>query len=215
MSKSKAAVVSDSSLLGSALESALSAHFSSVLILSELDGSLTEEDWGQTVLVIDATYPKKTLEELERLSSPLGLQKTVILLRGKQNGAEFAGLAGRVGAILPNSCTIDEIALTARLVREGLAIVPTELLPFLGDDTDHAFDLNSKQLELLTERESKVLALICQGSGNKAIARNLNISDSTVRVHVRSILRKLGLQNRTQAALRAHTHIAQLLNHND
>lgn len=55
----------------------------------------------------------------------------------------------------------------------------------------------------LTERESEVLNLIAEGRSNKAIARNLNLSDSTVRVHVRSLLRKLKLQNRTQAALMA------------
>lgn len=55
----------------------------------------------------------------------------------------------------------------------------------------------------LTEREDSVLNLIAEGAGNKTIARRLNISDSTVRVHVRSIMKKLGVQNRTQAALRA------------
>ncbi|HEX8918850.1 MAG TPA: response regulator transcription factor [Chloroflexota bacterium] len=58
-------------------------------------------------------------------------------------------------------------------------------------------------LEPLTEREREVLALVAQGKANKEIARQLRISDRTVRTHVSSILGKLGLVSRTQAALYA------------
>lgn len=57
--------------------------------------------------------------------------------------------------------------------------------------------------EALTERETEVLRLIAQGKANKEIARNLNISEKTVKVHVSNILSKLGVQSRTQATLYA------------
>jgi DNA-binding NarL/FixJ family response regulator len=55
--------------------------------------------------------------------------------------------------------------------------------------------------EALTERETEVLRLLAQGSSNKEIAQHLQIVEDTVKVHVRHILSKLGVQSRTQAVL--------------
>ncbi len=57
--------------------------------------------------------------------------------------------------------------------------------------------------EALTERETEVLRLMAQGQANKEIARSLNISEKTVKVHVSNILSKLGVRSRTQATLYA------------
>jgi DNA-binding NarL/FixJ family response regulator len=53
----------------------------------------------------------------------------------------------------------------------------------------------------LTDREKQVLGLLGVGTANKLIARQLGLTESTVKVHVRHIMRKLGATNRTQAAL--------------
>jgi two-component system, NarL family, response regulator LiaR len=58
----------------------------------------------------------------------------------------------------------------------------------------------------LTEREREVLQLVAQGRSNKEIARDLVVSERTIKGHVSSILGKLGLQDRTQAALYAVRH---------
>jgi DNA-binding NarL/FixJ family response regulator len=57
--------------------------------------------------------------------------------------------------------------------------------------------------ETLSQRETDVLLLLAHGSANKQIARNLGIAEKTVKTHVSSILGKLGVQSRTQAALYA------------
>lgn len=57
--------------------------------------------------------------------------------------------------------------------------------------------------ELLTERETEVLRLLAQGQSNKDIAHALHIVQDTVKVHVKHILAKLGVQSRTQAVLHA------------
>lgn len=57
--------------------------------------------------------------------------------------------------------------------------------------------------ETLTERETEVLRLLALGYANKEIGRKLHITDKTVKTHVSSILAKLGVQSRTQAALHA------------
>ena len=53
----------------------------------------------------------------------------------------------------------------------------------------------------LTERESEILKALAQGFSNKLIARNLDITESTVKVHVKNLLKKLGLHSRLEAAV--------------
>jgi DNA-binding NarL/FixJ family response regulator len=60
-----------------------------------------------------------------------------------------------------------------------------------------------RRVDSLTERELEVLQLIAQGSANKQIARQLDLSPSTVKAHLASIFTKLGVTSRTQAVLYA------------
>jgi two-component system, NarL family, nitrate/nitrite response regulator NarL len=59
----------------------------------------------------------------------------------------------------------------------------------------------------LSAREAQILEFLREGSPNKVIARRLNLSESTVKVHVKAILKKIGACNRTQAALWATRHV--------
>ena len=61
----------------------------------------------------------------------------------------------------------------------------------------------------LSRREMLILRMLMQGASNKMIARNLVITESTVKVHMKAILRKLRLQNRTQAAIWARNHVKE------
>jgi DNA-binding NarL/FixJ family response regulator len=67
-------------------------------------------------------------------------------------------------------------------------------------------DQGDKGTATLTEREGEVLAQIARGRSNREIARALVVSEKTVKTHVSNILMKLGLQDRTQAALYAVRH---------
>jgi two-component system, NarL family, nitrate/nitrite response regulator NarL len=68
------------------------------------------------------------------------------------------------------------------------------LLTDLGDEVAYRRDE-------LTSREAEVLRRLARGQCNKLIARDLGIADATVKVHVKSLLRKLRVLNRTQAAV--------------
>ena len=65
----------------------------------------------------------------------------------------------------------------------------------------------------LSRRELVILRTLTEGASNKIIARKLVITESTVKVHMKAILRKLRLQNRTQAAIWARTHLGEMLGH--
>ena len=61
-------------------------------------------------------------------------------------------------------------------------------------------------IQQLSERERQVLACLTRGESNKLIARNCSIAEATVKVHLKAILRKIAVSNRTQAALWALAH---------
>jgi two-component system nitrate/nitrite response regulator NarL len=61
----------------------------------------------------------------------------------------------------------------------------------------------------LSRREMAILRTLTEGASNKIIARKLVITESTVKVHMKAILRKFRLQNRTQAAIWARTHLGE------
>ena len=60
--------------------------------------------------------------------------------------------------------------------------------------------------EELTDREREVLSHVAEGLSNREIASNLQISENTIKKHLRNILAKLQLENRVQAALYARNH---------
>ncbi len=64
-----------------------------------------------------------------------------------------------------------------------------------------------KVLRALSNREVQILRCLTRGSSNKQIARELGLADATVKVHVKAILRKVRLENRTQAAIWAKQHL--------
>ena len=100
--------------------------------------------------------------------------------------------------------------LLVRLAREGDGWVPKRTSPrrpsawLPRPGSNHPGQGGGdRQLESLTPREVEVLRLLSQGQTNPQIAQNLLFSVSTVKAHVRSILNKLGVSDRTQAAVRA------------
>lgn len=69
---------------------------------------------------------------------------------------------------------------------------------------------SASRLSRLTDRELQILGCLARGASNKHIARDLGITDTTVKVHLRMIFKKLGVSNRTQAAFFARERGAML-----
>jgi DNA-binding NarL/FixJ family response regulator len=111
--------------------------------------------------------------------------------------------AGAAGYLLKDA-TQAEVTSAVRRVLRGESILQRELVsqPFwrLAREAAERPDM---QPEALTPREREVLQLLAQGLTNREIAEILAIKSSTIKVHVERILAKLGVANRTQAAVRA------------
>ena len=131
----------------------------------------------------------------------------VIALTSVLEDASVVGAvkAGAIGYLLKDTQS-DELRRAIKAAAAGqVQLSPAAAARLMREvRTDEAADA-------LTERESEVLRAIAQGMANKEIARRLDISEKTVKTHVSSVLAKLGVQSRTQAALYAAQHgLAQL-----
>ncbi len=104
----------------------------------------------------------------------------------------------------------DDLVVALRDIIAGKTVVAPDLAPVLASAVQG--DNNEKEEEqedpfaILTPREFEILTLLAEGQSNKVIARNLGISDGTVKLHVKAILRKLNISSRITAAVMAVEH---------
>ena len=109
-------------------------------------------------------------------------------------------LADGADGVLSRAIAVDPMIAYLHLVVLGEKVIPTSVV----DDMPSRSRARRSALPDpadLSAREMAVLERIAAGRANKLISRDLGIAEGTVKVHVKSILRKLGLANRTQAAL--------------
>ncbi|HCA88260.1 MAG TPA: DNA-binding response regulator [Streptomyces sp.] len=114
--------------------------------------------------------------------------------------------AGASGFLLKDA-SARELADAVRIVAAGDALLaPTVTRRLLAEFTRLGAPRAPRmdRIEALTERETEVLALIAQGLSNGEVAAGLVVSEATVKTHVSRVLVKLGLRDRTQAAVFAY-----------
>jgi DNA-binding NarL/FixJ family response regulator len=106
-------------------------------------------------------------------------------------------------AYFPSSLDPDILVETLRFVQKGGTFIPLDALINAPGRRKPPQDAEGRRTEMpgLTPSEQRVLELLKKGQPNKVIARELDIEETTVKVHVRRIMRKLNAANRTQAAL--------------
>jgi DNA-binding NarL/FixJ family response regulator len=109
--------------------------------------------------------------------------------------------SGANGYVCTRTSSMSMAFASLLFVQAGGTFAPLELL--LTEDAGTALDREPTAADRLTGRQMNVLAQVKQGKPNKAIARELGMSESAVKVHIRSIMRKMGAANRTQAAFAA------------
>ena len=100
----------------------------------------------------------------------------------------------------------DELVVALRSIIAGETVVAPELAPILAKVVRGEAIPDEKEVNpfsKLTPREYEILTLLAEGQSNKVIARNLGISDGTVKLHVKAILRKLEVSSRITAAVMA------------
>lgn len=149
------------------------------------------------VLLLDLKMPVLDgLGTLERL----GGSATRILVLTSVSDRSDVGPAMRAGAsgFLYKDVDPNALVQAVRAVHGGqVLLAPEAAAAMMSAETSPV---------PLTEREREVLRLIAAGRSNKEIARDLAVAEKTVKTHVSNVLMKLGVQDRTQAALYAVRH---------
>ena len=118
------------------------------------------------------------------------------MLIGADPASEGPGLSGAPVAYLPSDVDARTLVSAVRAAAAGLIVLDPDMVGATGI---HAHSRADGEGEALTTRESQVLQLVAEGLPNKAIARELGISEHTVKFHVGSLLGKLGAASRTEA----------------
>ncbi|WP_233886989.1 helix-turn-helix transcriptional regulator [Paraburkholderia flagellata] len=140
----------------------------------------------------------------ERGHAPSAL---VVLLDDLDSDWVLDVLPAEAIAILSRNVMPAEIVASIEAVAAGLCVLSPEILArLLAGRKPVGWTASSGPSEALTLREIEVLAMLADGLGNKEIARQLDISDNTVKSHLSSIFGKLGATNRTEAVMLAMRH---------
>jgi two-component system, NarL family, nitrate/nitrite response regulator NarL len=158
------------------------------------------------LLVLDLRMPTTDGLTLLRRLRAEGCTTPVLILTMSDSESDLAAAlrAGARGYLLKDMEPEDVIAAIERAARGELTVAPAmtsklaRMLQLGGKGSDRKGLLDS-----LTERERQILDHLARGESNKAIARTLDISHDTVKLHVRHILSKLNLSSRVEAAVLA------------
>jgi len=215
------AIISGSFLIRNGLRRALQGtQFS---IVEEGYVLAREWHWYQAskvaLIIIDAThYPEHVIEAVQTLRQKHPDARVVALVDQLDLGLLQSGCEAGVESFCLAASDPEVLINVLELTMLGETFVSGSLLQHhlnqahLMSDAVHTpiatEVINSgPKIRELSPRETVILQFLMRGAPNKAIARDLNITETTIKVHVKAIMRKISVSNRTQAALWANENL--------
>lgn len=169
------------------------AHFSTSNSLTDAISKIEEEP-SFHLIILDLHMPG--MESIESIRNTCELAGTtpVMIISGKENSSvSSACLTAGASAYIPKSSDSDIILSGIQAVLSGGTFFPRNQALAPGNDP----------LSRLAGRKRKVLALLAEGCSNKEIAERLFLTEGTIKQYVSDILCELGVDNRTQAGMKA------------
>ncbi|MDH5425023.1 MAG: response regulator transcription factor [Gammaproteobacteria bacterium] len=156
------------------------------------------------VILLDLRMPDNSgLDILSKIrDSNIDIPVTILTTSNEEQDLREALERGAQGYLLKDM-EPDELVGALRDIVKGKNVVAQNMTDVLtrmaqGKATESKTDSAFAEL---TPRETEILRLLAEGQSNKVIARNLGISDGTVKLHVKAILRKLNIHSRVEAAV--------------
>lgn len=163
-----------------------------------LDVALTAQP---DVVLMDLLMPDGDgIEAIRALGTAAPRARVLVLSSFADDERVFAAMQAGAAGYLLKDVEPDQLAAAIRDVHRGRPALHPDVAARL---MRRAADPGSAAIEVLTRREREVLQLVVEGFANKQIARRLRITEKTVKTHVSSILQKLGVPDRTAAAVLA------------
>ncbi|MCU9948299.1 LuxR C-terminal-related transcriptional regulator [Pseudomonas sp. PDM13] len=156
--------------------------------------ALANEGAAPSMFILDLLFPGQSVEAIGALRQAFKRSSIVIVSMVDSQKAVDEVMAAGADGFIGKAIAPDEVGEALLAIREGDFVVRFGETGLLAHDAE---------LPQLTPRQQDVLRLIANGMSNKEIARELDISPFTVRIHVSSLLRTLGVNTRAAAAAKA------------
>ena len=204
-------IVDDHTLFRSGLETLLERHDIEVIATAGngREGFMLAKEINPDVVLLDMRMPEMSgLEVLIGLRSCGFMKPIVILTTSNEEQDLLESLRNGANGYLLKDMEPSELVTALRDIVKGHTVVAPELAGTLarivqGDVIEDSDSEENSPFSELTKREQEIVCLLAEGQSNKVIARNLGISDGTVKLHVKAILRKLEVHSRVEAAVMA------------
>ena len=173
-------------------------------VASGIEGLQRVEELEPDIVLLDLRMPDMGgLEVLQKLREARSGIPVVMLTTSNEEADLIKSLRSGAQGYLLKDMEPDELVSALRDIENGKNVVAQDLTDALARmvQGDANVDDEEGPFSELTPREMEILCLLAEGQSNKLIARNLGISDGTVKLHVKAILRKLGIHSRVEAAV--------------
>jgi two-component system nitrate/nitrite response regulator NarL len=175
------------------------------------------------LLVIDAgSALQEAIEQIEIFKEQFPDGRVAVLASDYELTGVLSAFQAGANSYFVHVADAASFVKSLELVMMGETLLPPEILPLILDhedpgdedalvpdaqiDSGIVLKTNDGYVPQLSARENCILRCLTEGHSNKAIARKFNIAEATVKVHIKAILRKIRVHNRTQAAMWAVNH---------
>ena len=154
------------------------------------------------LIILDLNMPDMNgIETLAKIREQSVASRIVVYSVSDQDEDVVAAITGGADGYLLKDMEPEDVVEKIKQAVLGKMVISDRLTEVLATALRHPQKNDSNVYDSLTTREQEILQLIAKGMSNKLIARELNISDGTVKVHVKHLLKKMNLRSRVEAAV--------------
>ena len=202
-------VVDDQELFRRGLIMLLSGD-TDIEVVGEASDGITATELAVTtapdVILLDVRMPRRTgVEACRGIKEAVPSAKIIMLTVSDEEADLYESVKNGASGYLLKDSSIEEVAQAIRVVNEGQSLISPSMAVKLIDEFKQMSKPEREQGPALrlTDRELEVLRLVAKGLNNREVAKELFISENTVKNHVRNILEKLQLHSRMEAVMYA------------
>lgn len=154
------------------------------------------------LILLDLNMPGMNgLETLSRLREHALSGRVVVFSVSDHEDDVVSALKNGADGYLLKDMEPEDLLAALHQAASGKMVLSETLMPILAASLRENRSGNERSIQQLTPRERDILKLLAQGLPNKVIARKLSITESTVKVHVKHLLKKMKLRSRVEAAV--------------
>ena len=160
------------------------------------------EELDPDLILLDLNMPGMNgLETLDQLRTRTLSGRVVVFSVSNHEDDVISALKRGADGYLLKDMEPEDLLRSLHQAAAGQVIISEALTPVLAASLRESRPSSERDVQQLTPRECDILKLIAQGLPNKMIARKLTITESTVKVHVKHLLKKMKLKSRVEAAV--------------